>query len=334
MIYWLSGSLVVLILVTFLLTPESTQSTDVDAKRVVNSKKVITTGVTNNLAQSLNASSEKSQAGGGLKTTDFDTKNVGTLVDSKSVKDNIHGNQENKTSVVGTEKVRVLLIPDQETTVSRSGSSLAAARINKLNVTLARINKLNVTLGSTFSAGKTLITFNCNVPRARLAMAKAELSAAVETHTAKLRMQGLEQAGDVEVALAASVVAKARAEVRLGELQIRYCSITAPWDGRVAKVYVRNHMTVTPGQPMLDLVKSGPLRLRVNVPSRLLSQLRIDSKFEVTIDETEKTYQAIVVAINSRVDAVSQTVEIEGLMNQSFPELLAGMSGTAIMPEM
>ncbi|MCH6585194.1 MAG: HlyD family efflux transporter periplasmic adaptor subunit [Proteobacteria bacterium] len=220
--------------------------------------------------------------------------------------------------------MRVLLIPDQETTVSRSGSSLAAARINKLNVTL----------GSTFSAGKTLITFNCNVPRARLDMSKAELSGAVETHTAKLRMQGLEQAGDVEVALAASVVAKARAEVKLGELQISYCSITAPWDGRVAKVYVRNHMTVTPGQPMLDLVKSGPLRLRVNIPSRLLSQLRIDSKFEVTIDETEKTYQAIVVAINSRVDAVSQTVEIEGLMTQRFPELLAGMSGTAIMPEM
>ncbi|MEE8150780.1 MAG: HlyD family efflux transporter periplasmic adaptor subunit [Nitrosomonadaceae bacterium] len=324
MIYWLSGSLVVLVLVTFLLKPESTQSTDVDAKKVVNSKKVITTGVTNNLAQSLNESSEKNQAGGGLKTTDFDTKNVGTLVDSKSVKDNIYRNQANKTSAVGTEKVRVLLIPDQETTVSRSGSSLAAARINKLNVTL----------GSTFSAGKTLITFNCNVPRARLAMSKAELSGAVETHTAKLRMQGLEQAGDVEVALAASVVAKARAEVKLGELQISYCSITAPWDGRVAKVYVRNHMTVTPGQPMLDLVKSGPLRLRVNIPSRLLSQLRIDSKFEVTIDETEKTYQAIIVAINSRVDAVSQTVEIEGLMTQRFPELLAGMSGTAIMPEM
>jgi len=324
MIYWLSGSLVVLVLVTFLLKPESTQSTDVDAKKVVNSKKVITTGVTNNLAQSLNESSEKNQAGGGLKTTDFDTKNVGTLVDSKSVKDNIYRNQANKTSAVGTEKVRVLLIPDQETTVSRSGSSLAAARINKLNVTL----------GSTFSAGKTLITFNCNVPRARLAMSKAELSGAVETHTAKLRMQGLEQAGDVEVALAASVVAKASAEVKLGELQISYCSITAPWDGRVAKVYVRNHMTVTPGQPMLDLVKSGPLRLRVNIPSRLLSQLRIDSKFEVTIDETEKTYQAIVVAINSRVDAVSQTVEIEGLMTQRFPELLAGMSGTAIMPEM
>jgi hypothetical protein len=93
-------------------------------------------------------------------------------------------------------------------------------------------------------------------------------------------------------------------------------------------------MTVTPGQPMLDLVKSGPLRLRVNVPSRLLNQLKVDSKIEVKIDETGKTYQATVVAINSRVDSVSQTVEIEGLMSQDFPELLAGMSGTAIMPAM
>ena len=324
MIYWLSGSLVILVLVTVMLTPESSQSPDVDVEKAANIERAITTGATNNPAQSLNASSEKSQSSGGLTTTDSDTENVGILVDSESSRDDFYGNQAKKTSADGTETVRVLLIPDKETTVSRSGSSLAAARINKLNVTL----------GSTFKSGKTLITFNCNAPRARLAMAKAELSGAVETHTAKLRMQGLEQAGDVEVALAASVVAKARAEVRLGELQISYCSIIAPWDGRVAKVYIRNHMTVTPGQPMLDLVKSGPLRLRVNVPSRLLSQLKVDSQFEVTIDETGKTYQASVAAINSRVDSVSQTVEIEGLMTQSFPELLAGMSGTAIMPEM
>lgn len=330
MIYWLSGSLAILILVTVLLTPESTESTEVDAEKATNSKVVKTTvatdtkAVTNSPAQSINVSSEKSQTGVGLKTTGSDTKNAETLVDSNSDRDDIYENQVKETSTVGTEIVRVLLIPDQETTVSRSGSSLAAARINKLNVTL----------GSTFKSGNTLITFNCNDPRARLAMTKAELSGAVETHTAKLRMQGLDQAGDVEVSLAASVVAKARADVSLAELQIRYCSIKAPWDGRVAKVYVRNHMTVTPGQPMLDLVKSGPLRLRVNVPSRLLNQLKVDSKIEVKIDETGKTYQASVVAINSRVDSVSQTVEIEGLMSQDFPELLAGMSGTAIMPAM
>ena len=323
MIYWLSGSLVILVLVTVLLTPESNKSIEPGTEASVASEKTIAADITSSSVQSTYSVSEESHTDGNDKTTDSDTKNVGALVGPESAGNNISEGQGKETNVGEVEVVRVLLIPDKETTVSRSGSSLAAADITKLNVAL----------GSRFKTGNTLVTFNCIEPRARLAMAKAELSGTVETHTAKLRMQGLEQASDVEVALAASDVAKARATVKLSELQIRYCSIKAPWDGRVAKVYIRNHMTVTPGQPMLDLVKSGPLRLKVNVPSRLLSRLKVNSKFEVKIDETGKTYQASVTAINSRVDSVSQTVEIEGLMTQEFPELLAGMSGTAIMPK-
>jgi membrane fusion protein (multidrug efflux system) len=316
MIYWLSGSLVILVLVTVLLTPESNKSVEPGTATSVASEKTIAADITSSSVQSTYSVSEESHTNGNDKTTDSDTKSV-------SAGNDIYESQGKEANVGEAEVVRVLLIPDKETTVSRSGSSLAAADITKLNVAL----------GSRFKTGNTLVTFNCIDPRARLAMAKAELSGTVETHTAKLRMQGLEQASDVEVALAASDVAKARATVKLSELQIRYCSIKAPWDGRVAKVYIRNHMTVTPGQPMLDLIKSGPLRLKVNVPSRLLSRLKVNSKFEVKIDETGKTYQASVAAINSRVDSVSQTVEIEGLMTQEFPELLAGMSGTAIMPK-
>jgi RND family efflux transporter MFP subunit len=325
MIYWLSGSLIILVLVTVLLTPESNELSEPGTATSVTSEETLATDVTNSSVQPTYSVSEKSHTDGDDKTTGYDTKSVGALVEPESASNDVYEKQEREaeTNVDGAEALRALLIPDKETTVSRSGSSLAAADITKLNVAL----------GSRFKTGNTLVTFNCIEPRARLAMAKAELSGAVETHTAKLRMQGLEQASDVEVALAASDVAKARATVKLSELQIRYCSIKAPWEGRVAKVYIRNHMTVTPGQPMLDLVKSGPLRLKVNVPSRLLSRLKVNSKFEVKIDETGKTYQASVAAINSRVDSVSQTVEIEGLMTQEFPELLAGMSGTAIMPK-
>jgi hypothetical protein len=33
--------------------------------------------------------------------------------------------------------------------------------------------------------------------------------------------------------------------------------------------------------------------------------------------------------MNSRVDSVSQTIEVEAKMTKAYPELLAGMSGTA-----
>ena len=213
--------------------------------------------------------------------------------------------------------VRVLLIADRETTIS--------------SPVTARIKILHVSIGMPFGSGQTLVSFDCEESAARLGMAKAELAGAVETHEAKIRMQGLEQASDVEVALAASAAAKARAQVALQNAQVGQCSIKAPWAGRVAKVHVRTHMSVTPGLPMVDLVKSGPLRLRLNAPSRMLSKIKVGTLFDVAIDETGKSYQARVLAINSRVDPVSQTIEIESAIAKNYEELLPGMSGVALL---
>jgi multidrug efflux pump subunit AcrA (membrane-fusion protein) len=105
-----------------------------------------------------------------------------------------------------------------------------------------------------------------------------------------------------------------------------------PWSGRTAKVHVRSHMSVTAGQPLVDLVKAGPLKLRLNAPSRWLGQLKTGLAFEVAIEETGKRYPAKVSAVNSRVDSVSQTVELEATLAGSYPELLPGMSGTAVFP--
>lgn len=211
--------------------------------------------------------------------------------------------------------VRVLLVPDKETTIS---STMAA-----------RIITFNGTLGQSFRAGDTLVVFDCEEALARVEMSKAELAGAIDQHEAKVKMQGLEQASDVEVALAASAANKAKAQLSLNRAQVSQCRIYAPWSGRVAKVIAKNHMTVTPGQPLMELVNSGPLKLKLNAPSKLISRLKTGTKFNVVIDETGNQYQATVSAVNSRVDPVSQTVEIEARMVKSYSELLSGMSGVA-----
>jgi membrane fusion protein, multidrug efflux system len=218
------------------------------------------------------------------------------------------------TSIVSN-PVRVLLIPERETTIA---STMAA-----------RIITFNGTLGQSFRAGDTLVAFDCEEAQARVEMSKAELSGAIEQHEAKVKMQGLEQASDVEVALAASASNKAKAQLNLNQAQVGQCKIYAPWAGRVAKANVKNHMTVTPGQPLMELVNSGPLKLKMNLPSSMLARTKVGTKFNITIDETAQTYPATVSALNSRVDPVSQTVEIEAKMLKSYKELLAGMSGVA-----
>ena len=211
--------------------------------------------------------------------------------------------------------VRVLLTPDKETTIA---SSIAA-----------KVMVFNGALGQYFKAGDLLIKFDCEESMARVEMSKAELSGSIDQHEAKVKMQGLGQASDVEVALAASQVNKNKAQLSLNLTQVSQCTVVAPWDGRVAKANVKTFMTATPGQPLMELVNDGPLRLKLNAPSKLLGKIRTGSGFTVQIDETNGRYPATVTAINSRVDSVSQTVELEGRLTRSYRELLPGMSGIA-----
>ena len=142
-------------------------------------------------------------------------------------------------------------------------------------------------------------------------------------------IQGLWDQEDMWGAIHCYLSLKARGQVDLQQAQVTQCTIKAPWAGRVAKVHVKNFMSATPGQPLLDLVMSGPLRLKLNLPSRLVGRVTRGTRLNVTIDETGKTYEARVSAVNSRVDTVSQTVEVEAMITKPYPELLPGMSGVA-----
>ncbi len=219
------------------------------------------------------------------------------------------------TTLAEATTIRVLLLPERETTIS---STIGA-----------RLVSFNGTVGQRFRAGDLLVAFDCEEALARVDMSQAELSGAIDQHEAKVKMQGLDQASDVEVALAASASNKAKAQLSLNRAQVSQCKIYAPWAGRVAKANVKNHMTVTPGQPLMELVKDGPLKLKLNLPSKLLAQVKMGSKFNILIDETGLRYPASVSAVNSRVDPVSQTVEVEAKLLKSYSELLAGMSGVA-----
>jgi RND family efflux transporter MFP subunit len=211
--------------------------------------------------------------------------------------------------------IRLLLAAQMETTLA---SPIAG-----------RLRALDAALGARFAKGDVLVALECDEQSARLRMGEAELAAASEQHQAKLRLQGLQQAGELEVALAAAAQEKAQAQVGLFAAQVAQCSIAAPFDGRTVKLHVRPFQGVNAGQPLLDVIRSGPLKARVNVPSRWLSWLRTGTRFDIDIDETRKRYGASVSAINGRVDPVSQTVEIEGALDVESAELLAGMSGTA-----
>lgn len=211
--------------------------------------------------------------------------------------------------------IRVLLSPQLETTL--------------VSQMVGRVVGLRSQIGARVEKGQVVVRFECNEAAARLDMARAESAAARETLTAKENLRKLDAVGDMEVALAAAGADRARAAVELAKAQVAQCTVAAPFAGRLVKAHVKLHQGVNVGTPLLELVSDGPLKIRLNAPSRWLMQLREGTPFEVTINETGRSYPAKVTAINARVDAVAQTIELEARLNGAPPELRPGMSGVA-----
>lgn len=214
--------------------------------------------------------------------------------------------------------IRVLLSPEVETLLSAQ--------------MLGRISAVNANLGGHVPRGKVLLSFDCSEPQARLRMAEAENNAARESLEVKQRLRKLDAAGDTEVLLAQAEADRTRAAIALTQVQLSQCAVKAPFSGHIVKLHVKAHQGVNVGMPLLEMVSDGPLKLRLNVPSRWLRELKVGTPFEVAIDETGKTYPAKVTAINARVDAVAQSIEMEARIDGKHPHLLAGMSGIARFP--
>ncbi|AEC20412.1 hypothetical protein PT7_1872 [Pusillimonas sp. T7-7] len=211
--------------------------------------------------------------------------------------------------------IRVLLAANPE-------STLAAPMEGRLQVMDAR-------LGQHVEKGAVLFKLDCAEPEARLRMAAAELAGALQTLSAKAELRKLDVAGDTEVALARAAADRAAAAKDLAQAQADYCSVKAPYSGRIAKLYVRPYESVSVGTPLVDLVSDGPVKLRLNLPSRELRHVKVDTPFHVNVLETGKRYEAVVTAINARVDAVAQSIELEGRAKDPEHELMPGMSGIA-----
>jgi RND family efflux transporter MFP subunit len=211
-----------------------------------------------------------------------------------------------------TSEIAALILASEETILS---SQMAG-----------RIRKVNVGLGDEVKSGAPLIEFDCGEQRAQLDAAEADYRGARETHVARLKLQALGAAGELEVTVAAAAADKARSQVTLRRSQLAYCSVASPFRGRVARLRVKSSESVQSGQPLVDVVNPSVLKAQVFVPAAWIAWLRPGAV--VTIGANGQSYPARISKLNSRVDGVSQQLELEALI-ENGEGLVPGMIGVA-----
>jgi len=214
-----------------------------------------------------------------------------------------------------TETIRGLIKPEAQAIIS---SEIAA-----------RITDLPFKAGEAFQQHDTLIEFDCSLYRAQLAAAAASRDAQTVQYENAKELLSYKATSPIEVEILNSEMKQAQAQHDIENLKVKWCTVKAPYDGRVIDVLVNEHESVSTGAQLLAILSIEQLEIELIVPSSWLGWLRKGNEFSFHIDETMNTYTARVDRIGAMVDPISQTIQVVGVFDDPGEDVLPGMSGSA-----
>jgi RND family efflux transporter MFP subunit len=216
----------------------------------------------------------------------------------------------------GSGRTRIQLVAKRQTSLSSEIS--------------ARIEKIPFREGDAFKEGDLLVGFDCALLQAQFRKAEAEAEAARNALQVNRKLAAMDSISTLELQQSESKVKEKEAEETAMRVSVFKCDLKAPFSGRVARLSADPHQYVIPGKPLMDILETGALEVRMIVPSNWLAWLKPGGRFSVQIEELRgRSYPARVIRVGARIDPLSRTVSLAGEVVGKHPELLPGMSGWA-----
>lgn len=129
------------------------------------------------------------------------------------------------------------------------------------------------------------------------------------------------------------LLVNAQASERSLELELEKTRIRAPFDGVVARRYVRAGQRVASGDRLFWVTAEAPLRIRFTLPEKMIGHIRAGQQIEVASpDVPGESHTARVVEVSPVVDPASGTIEAVGQLLGRPGALRPGMTATVRIP--
>ena len=108
-----------------------------------------------------------------------------------------------------------------------------------------------------------------------------------------------------------ATVAQRRAEFELARKRLADASVRAPFDGAVQARPASVGEYVAAGTPIVQLVKTDPLRLRLEVPERECILVRTGQVVQLFVEGDTNTYRGQIARLSPALDEQTRTLRVE-----------------------
>jgi RND family efflux transporter MFP subunit len=130
--------------------------------------------------------------------------------------------------------------------------------------------------------------------------------------------------------IAKSKLRLVRVTVKMAQLNVNFCNITAPFSGKLIRKILFEHEFVKTGQPVMEIIDDHKLLAFMHLRSSRINAVKIGAKMKFRIDETGVEHEGTVYEIAGVIDPGSRTFEVKVVLDNKTRTLAPGMSGVLI----
>jgi RND family efflux transporter MFP subunit len=131
------------------------------------------------------------------------------------------------------------------------------------------------------------------------------------------------------VVVARTSVANADSALALARKNLSYAVIPSPIDGFVSERTADLGEYVSPQQKVATVVRTNPLRIRIDIPEQAIRQVRVGQSVSITTSAwPERNFSGRVARIAPNVSATSRTLTVEAEIENSDGALKPGQFAT------
>jgi RND family efflux transporter MFP subunit len=148
----------------------------------------------------------------------------------------------------------------------------------------------------------------------------------VELEKAYRAAQAALDAARHELRVTLASVQSLKADVALAEKRLEDATIRAPYDGSVSERLASPGEFLRQNAPIVQLVKTYPLRLRADIPETAAAAVHVGTRLDFTTDAIPgERFAAIVREVNPSLDARSRSLTAEARLTSNDSRLRPGM---------
>ena len=131
------------------------------------------------------------------------------------------------------------------------------------------------------------------------------------------------------VEVARTNVASAQAQLALARQNLSYAVIPAPIDGFVTERTADLGEYVSPQQKVVTIVRTNPLRIRIDIPEQAIPEVRVGQSVSITTSAwPDRNFAGRVARIAPNVSAQSRTLTVEAEIDNTGGALKPGQFAT------